>query len=69
MKQALLLILAGTGIIALIVAIVAYPFMWLWNWLMPAIFGLGTISIWQSIGILVFLSIIGSFFKRSKSND
>src|SRR5271156_1258904 len=27
--------------------------MWLWNWLMPAIFKLPTISFWQAIGILV----------------
>lgn len=61
------LFLGGFAILALIVMIIAYPFMWLWNWLMPTVFGLGTISFWQSLGILAFLSIIGSFFKRSSS--
>ena len=40
----------------------------LWNWLMPAIFGLGAIDFWQAFGIL-FLSriLFGSFgFKERK---
>jgi len=36
-------------------AIVAFPTMWLWNWVMPAIFYLPTITVWQAWG-LVFLS-------------
>ena len=46
------------GLIIIFIAIVAlYPLgiMLLWNWLMPAIFGLGTISFWQAFG-LAFLS-------------
>jgi hypothetical protein len=27
--------------------------MWLWNWLMPAIFGLGVITYWQAVGLAV----------------
>jgi len=34
--------------------------MWLWNWLMPAIFGLGTITFWQSAGILILSKILFS---------
>ena len=32
--------------------------MWLWNWLMPAIFKLPTIGFWQAIGILVLSHIL-----------
>ena len=36
--------------------------MLLWNWLMPAIFGLITISFWQALGILVLCRLLfGSF--------
>lgn len=36
--------------------------MLLWNWLMPAIFGLVTINFWQALGILVLARILfGSF--------
>jgi hypothetical protein len=40
----------------------AYAVMWLWNGLMPEIFGLPIISLWQAIG-LFFLSRVffGSF--------
>ena len=36
--------------------------MLLWNWLMPSIFGLGEISFWQALGILVLCRLLfGSF--------
>jgi hypothetical protein len=31
---------------------------YLWNWLMPALFGIKTITFWQAIGILVLARII-----------
>lgn len=32
--------------------------MFLWNWLMPAIFGLGLITFWQALGLLALSKII-----------
>ena len=32
--------------------------MWLWNWLMPAIFNLPTIGFWQAVGILILAQIL-----------
>lgn len=32
--------------------------MWLWNWLMPAIFGLGTISYWQAWGLVLLAHLL-----------
>src|SRR5271154_5455512 len=32
--------------------------MWLWNWLMPAIFKLPTIGFWQAVGILILSQIL-----------
>jgi hypothetical protein len=32
--------------------------MLLWNWLMPAIFGLASISIWQAFGMLAFTRLL-----------
>lgn len=31
--------------------LVAFPVMWLWDWLMPGIFELTTITIWQALGL------------------
>jgi hypothetical protein len=39
--------------------------MLLWNWLMPALFGLAHISFWQAIGILVLSKLLfGGFGSR-----
>ena len=32
--------------------------MWLWNWLMPAIFKLPAIGFWQAVGILLLSQIL-----------
>ena len=34
---------------AIVIAILGLPIMWLWNYLMPDLFGLPTITLWQSI--------------------
>ena len=52
------------GIIFGLALILALPTMWLWNWLMPAIFGLTKITFWQALGINLLSSIL---FKSSSS--
>ncbi len=31
---------------------------WLWNWLMPEIFGLGELNFWQAVGLLVLCRLL-----------
>jgi hypothetical protein len=51
-------------IILLLAVVAAFSFglgalvMVLWNWLVPAIFGLGTITFWQGWGLLVLTSLL-----------
>ena len=55
--------------IALVLAMslfMAFPTMWLWNWLMPDIFGLIEINVWQALG-MNFLS--GILIKPTNSNN
>ena len=40
--------------------------MWLWNWLMPAIFGLGAITYWQGWGISF---LCGMLFTRTVNKE
>lgn len=50
-----------------IALIVAFPLMWLWNWLMPVIFGLPEITILQSLGLFVLSGLLfkgGDLSKR-----
>ena len=42
--------------------IISIPVMWLWDWLMPVLFGLPEITLWQSWGLLV---LCGFLFKTS----
>ncbi len=47
-----------------------YLIMWLWNSLMPGIFGLPEITYWQAVGIFVLAKIIfGSSIGNSDSKD
>lgn len=49
------------GIVVLLIlvsALCALPTMWLWNWLMPEIFGLKTINFLQSWGLMILSSIL-----------
>ncbi len=57
LKILLLLVLAGT--------VFSFVVMWLWNHLMPVIFGLHAISFWQALGLLVLSKILfGGFHGR-----
>jgi hypothetical protein len=47
--------------------------MWLWNWLMPLIFGLPEVTYWQGLGLLILSSILfgrlGGSSAESKKKD
>ena len=45
-------------VIALVAVLMAFPVMWLWNWLMPEIFGLTTLTYWQAIGVFILFKIL-----------
>ena len=43
--------------------------MWLWNWLMPKIFGLGTIGFWEGLGLFALAHILFGFGGSGSSGD
>jgi hypothetical protein len=54
-----LLGIIGAGALAVLCG---YIVMWLWNWLMPGLFGVTAITFWQGVGIVILAKIIfGSF--------
>ena len=72
-KRPFILKIVGMGIFGLIGAgilafIFAYFVLLLWNWLMPEIFGLGTISFWQAVGIIVLARLVFGGFKHHDSH-
>lgn len=48
-------VLAG---IALLAVIFSFPIMWLWNWIMPTIFGLTKITVVQAWGVNFLCGIL-----------
>ncbi len=57
--------------VAILVAVAALGFgyitMHLWNWLMPAVFGLKMITYWQAFGMLILAKILfGGFHKGGR---
>ena len=63
-------VVAGLAVAALVFLFVGLLVMWLWNWLMPVIFGLPTIGYWQAWGLLLLAHILlgGGDGSRHKSN-
>jgi len=51
-------ILKVLAIISLVCLLLGLPLMLLWNWLMPMIFGLPTLTFWQAVGINFLASIL-----------
>ena len=53
-------------LVMVIVAVIVFGFvtMNLWNWLMPAIFGLKLITFWQALGLLLLGKILFGGFHR-----
>ena len=56
----------GLALTVVIALFIAFPVMWLWNWLMPEIFGLVEITFWQGLGLAV---LSGFLFNRSSSTS
>ncbi|MCK0136090.1 hypothetical protein [Arenibacter sp. S6351L] len=71
------IIVFGTIAIIGLAILFGFALMWLWNWLMPDIFGLTTITYWQAVGLFILLKILlggcggssGSKKKSSKHSD
>ena len=54
------------GLVLVLGALVPAICMWLWNWLIPDLFGLPIITYWQALGLMVLSSC---FFYRGNSSS
>jgi hypothetical protein len=54
------IILITVGVIAFAI-LFGLLIMWLWNWLMPDLFGLAPITYWQALGIFVLAKFLFGF--------
>jgi hypothetical protein len=51
-------VLGVVGVLFLYALLLAFPTYFLWNWLMPDIFGLGKIDVLQALGLNFLSSIL-----------
>lgn len=62
----------GCGLVvaawAIIGIIIGFPIKWLWNWIMPNLFGLPEISFWMALGIALLVSILFGGVVKVKTN-
>lgn len=57
MEIAAMIIFGAAAIIGLAI-LFGYVIMWLWNWLMPDLFGLTPLTYWQAVGLFILLKIL-----------
>jgi hypothetical protein len=68
------MIIFGAIAITGLAILFGFVIMWLWNWLMPEIFGLPALTYWQAVGLFVLLKLLlggcgggGKSSKKSKN--
>jgi len=60
------MILLGLAVVAGLVFLVSWILMMLWNWLMPNLFGLKPISLYQAMGLLIITKILFGVISSGK---
>jgi hypothetical protein len=60
------MIIGVLALVCLFALLASIPVWLLWNWLMPEIFGLKTISYWQALGLAILCSML---FKSSSTSS
>lgn len=58
MKTTIKAVATAILVIAVAAVILGFPLMWLWNWLMPSIFGLPGITFLQALGLNMLSTIL-----------
>jgi len=61
---------AGVGVAVLFAFLFGLVVKALWNWLMPVLFGLGTITFWQAFGIVLLAKLLfGGYAHSHRDHD
>jgi len=64
----LLIIIGAIGLVFVLALLFTFPTLWLWNWLMPVIFGVTKITFWQAFGLNLLAGILFKSSSTSKSD-
>ncbi len=52
------IIIFGAIAIGGLAILFGFILMWLWNWLMPTLFGLSTVTYWQAVGLFILFKLL-----------
>jgi len=67
------MVIFGTIFITGLAILFGFVIMWLWNWLMPMIFGLTTLTFWEAVGVFILFKILlggcGGFGSKNKKSS
>lgn len=64
-----LMVIGGAALASGLAVLFGYFVMLLWNWLMPGIFGLTSITFWQAVGIIILARLIFGGFKHHDHHE
>ena len=59
----------GVVVAAAMALLFGFVVMWLWNWLMPELFGLSVITFWQAWGLVVLSHILFKSFPHGQHHS
>lgn len=65
MQKAFEVLAAIVGVLVVVSAFMTLPVYFLWNWLMPTLFGLRALTLWQALGVTLLSACL---FKSSNSS-
>lgn len=65
----IMMVLGGVAVGVLVAFLFGWVVMLLWNWLMPAIFGLPTIGFWKAWGLLILAHILFKAGRHGHDHD
>jgi hypothetical protein len=52
------MIIFGAIAITGLAILFGFVIMWLWNWLMPTVFGLSVLTYWQAVGLFILFKLL-----------
>jgi len=67
--KTLIIVLATIGAAVGLSILTAYPVMWLWNWKMPDLFGLPSLTFWDAFWLRMLVSLLAPAQTSSSSKS
>jgi len=64
--EKLLIVLGAIFLVVIMSLLMAFPTMWLWNYVIPSIFGLVKINFWKALALNLLSGIL---FKNTVNNS